>query len=317
MRLLRFLLIRVFAGALVVVAVTIIVFALVFVAPGDPARAYVGLLATPEQVAEAKEALGLDKPLPVQYVRWLGRVAEGDFGKSIGLRRDIGPVLAERFANTAILAAASFVLALVVGLAVGIMSAAKRGSLLDRVLTLLSLSGASVPPFWLGLLLVFVFSISWSLLPTSGMHDVRGGGFIDLLRHLVLPAITASLGPMAVIARISRSRLMTVLTEDYVMVARAKGLRRRRVIYVHAVRNILPIVTSVAGLQMGYLLSGTVFAEVVFAWPGVGQLLFSAILDRDLPVIQGTVFVLSLSFVVINMLTDIISMSLDPRAREV
>ncbi len=301
----------------VILGVSIVIFLLVQLAPGDAATVLLGPQATETAKAELRQALGLDRSLPVQYFAWLGRTLTGDFGKSIATQLPVATLVLPRFVNTLILAFSSLLLAVVIGYSVGLFAALRAHSLFDRLSMSVALLAGSAPPFWLGLILVLLFAIQLRWLPVSGMQDMAGeGGALDLLRHLVLPAVTTALGPAAIIARIVRSTVIDALGKPHVRVARSKGLGRAVLIRRHVILNALPPVVTITGLQLGYLLGGALLTEVVFAWPGLGSLLYDSITARDLPVIQATTLLIALSFVLANIVVDLINAGLDPRLRE-
>jgi peptide/nickel transport system permease protein len=313
----RMLLAQRLLGALpVLFGVSIVIFALIHLAPGDVTTALLGPQATERDRAELRHTLGLDQPLPVQYAKWLERTAAGDFGDSIATQRPVLGLVLPRFANTIVLAASSLLLAMVIGYGVGLVAALRAGSLFDRCVMSLTLLGGSAPPFWLGLLLVLCFALSLRWLPVSGMQNMAGdGGLLDMLRHLVLPTVTTALAPAAIITRMARSSIIDVLGQTHVRVARAKGLPRGALWRRHVILNALPPILTITGLQLGYLLGGVLLTEVVFAWPGLGSLLYDSITARDIPVIQATTLLIALSFVLTNIVIDLINAMLDPRLR--
>jgi peptide/nickel transport system permease protein len=301
----------------VILGVSIVIFLLVQLAPGDVATVLLGPQASETAKHELRQSLGLDRPLPIQYGAWLARTVTGDFGTSIATQRPVASLVLPRFVNTLILTIASLLLAMVIGYSAGLLTALKAGSIFDRLTIAVTLLAGSAPPFWLGLILVLLFSIQLRWLPVSGMEDMAGnGGLFDLLRHLVLPAVTTALGPAAILTRIVRASIMEALGKPHVRVGRAKGLRRADLIRRHVILNALPPITTVTGLQLGYLLGGALLTEVVFAWPGLGSLLYDSITARDLPVLQATTLVIALTFVLANILVDAINAFLDPRLRE-
>jgi len=242
----------------IVLGLSLVVFSMMHLAPGDPAEAILGPRGTKELVAQARHDLGLDQPLYVQYGRWVAHAARGDLGESYRLNRAVRPEVLAKFKNSAILATISFVVAVIVGIAIGTLSAVRRGGLLDNGLMAITVTGISMPPFYLGMLLIILFSVKLDLLPTGGMYDVRQDpSTAQLIRHLILPALTLAAVPIAVIARIMRSSMLEVIGQDFIRTARAKGLRDRGVITRHALRNALIPVVAVVGLQVGYLLSAT------------------------------------------------------------
>ena len=301
----------------VILGVSIVIFLLVQLAPGDAATVLLGPQATEAAKVELREALGLDRSLPVQYFAWLARALSGDLGKSIATQLPVATLVLPRFVNTLILAFSSLLLAIVIGYSVGLFAALRARSVFDRTSMATALLAGSAPPFWLGLILVLLFAIQLRWLPVSGMRDMAGdGGPFDVLRHLVLPTVTTAFGPAAIIARIVRSTVIEALGRPHVRVARSKGLTRAALIRRHVILNALPPVITITGLQLGYLLGGALLTEVVFAWPGLGSLLYDSITARDLPVIQATTLLIALSFVLANIVVDLINASLDPRLRE-
>ena len=307
---------RVVSMAFVLVGVSFIVFVLSHLVPGDPAQVMLGPLATPRELASLREQFGLDRPILVQYGRWLSHVVQGDLGRSIMLHRAVLPEIWERFCATAILAAGGMLLAFPLGVAVGVLAAVRPGSRLDRLSRIVATLSISMPAFWIGLLLVILFSVRLGWLPGTGMYSPVGkGGLGDLLTHLVLPAITLSLVPLAVVSRLTRSNMLDAIDQDYVRTARAKGASEVRVIARHAFSNTLVSLITVIGLQAGFLLTGAVYVEVVFSWPGIGFMMVNAILTRDFPLVQGGVLLIATSYVAINLATDLLYMCVDPRVR--
>jgi peptide/nickel transport system permease protein len=314
--------------------VTVIVFGAVRLVPGDPAQVMLGERASPEAIARVRESLGLDKPLPVQFATTVGRMARGDLGRSIVSGAPVTQEISQRFPATVELGGAALAIALIVGIPLGILAAARKNSWIDVLSTSGALVGVSMPIFWLGLVLMLLFSAQLRILPLSGRLDlaldlvpVTGFYLLDsLLRgdlaafrsaglHLILPALTLATVPMAIIARMTRSAMLEVLGADYVRTARAKGLGERAVVWRHALKNAaIPIVT-VAGLQLGYLLSGAVITETIFSWPGIGSLAVQSVFSRDFPVLQGCVLVFATCFVLVNLATDLLYTRMDPRLR--
>jgi peptide/nickel transport system permease protein len=298
----------------VVIGISIIVFSMMHLTPGDPAQAMLGPLATQETLQKVRHDLGLDQPLYVQYGRWLSRAVVGDLGDSIRLNRPVLPEVLSKFGASLILASVAFVIAVSAGLTLGMISAVRRGSFVDGLVTTISTIGISTPPFYLGMLLIIVFSVYLGVLPASGMYDVRRDPSLgELLQHLILPALALAAAPMTVVARMTRSSMLEILNQDFVRTARAKGLGQRTVLVRHALRNALVPVITVLGLQVGYLLSATALVEIVFSWPGLGSLLVQSVVQRDLPLAQGAVIVIALVYVVVNIATDLIQVMLDPR----
>jgi peptide/nickel transport system permease protein len=296
--------------------VSIVIFMVLHLSPGDPVEIMLGAQATQEDRARLRADLGLDQPLPVQYVRWLGHVARGDLGRSLWMRR---PVLGEvlgRFKATLVLTGTALALSTTIGIALGVASASRPHSLLDRTSTVASLFGASMPSFWLGIVLMVLFALQLGWLPASGMYAPYGGGGLrDLLAHLVLPAITLAAASVTIVARLTRAALLETLGQDYIRTARAKGVGERLIVLRHGLKNAMIPIVTVIGVQAGYLLGGAVLTETVFAWPGVGTLMVQGILARDFPLVQGCVLVVALSFVLVNLAVDLLYAWFDPRIR--
>jgi len=298
----------------ILLGISVIVFSMMHLAPGDPAEAILGPRGTEELLRQARRELGLDQPLYVQYGHWVLNAIHGDLGKSYRLNRPVAPEVLDRFKNSALLASIAFVIAVVFGTLAGCVSAVRRGGPLDNALMAVTVTGISMPPFYLGMLLIILFSVKLDLLPTGGMYDVRQDPTTGrLLVHLILPTLALAAVPIAVIARIMRSSMLEVVGQDYIRTARAKGLRDQAVVGRHALRNALIPVVAVVGLQVGYLLSAAALVEVVFSWPGLGSLLVQSVVQRDLPLAQGAVLVIAVVYVVVNILTDLIQAWLDPR----
>jgi peptide/nickel transport system permease protein len=291
----------------VVLGVSVVVFSIVHLLPGDPVLAILsGANATPEQVAELRAQLRLEDPLVVQYLRFLERATSGDFGRSIFTKRPVIDEIADQLPSTLQLAGTAILIAAGVGLALGVAAAVWHDTWLDRLAMLVALGGVSMPSFWLGLLLIFVFSLQLGWLPATG----HGG-----LSRLVLPAATIGLNYSAVVARLVRSSLLEVLGNAYVATARAKGLSEWPVVLKHALGNALIPVTTIIGVQLGNLLAGTIIVETVFSRQGMGRLAVTAVLDKDYPLIQGVVLVSALGYVLVNLLVDLSYSALDPRIR--
>lgn len=326
----------------VLFGISVLVFGFVHLIPGDPALAMLGERATPESVARVRETLGLDKPLYEQYLIYLEKVVHGDLGTSI-LRGDpVSRDILRRFPATVELTVAAMLIALLVGLPFGIVSATRRNSFIDNASRLVALTGVSMPVFWLGLMLAWFFGVELGWLPTGarldiGMavgpvrvmgHEFHTGlylvdslltgnltAFMNSLRHLILPAITLSTIPMAIIARMTRSSVLEVLGQDYIRTAYAKGLPSRRVVIRHTLKNAMLPVITVVGLQVGRLLAGAVLTESIFSWPGIGLWIFEAIQSRDYPVVQGSTLFIATIFVLVNVGVDIIYALVDPRIK--
>jgi peptide/nickel transport system permease protein len=298
-------------------AASIVVFMMIHLAPGDAAQAMLGPAASGPALEQLRQELGLNDPIPVQYVRWLDHAVQGDLGRSIRQQLPVNDLDKERFKNTAILGAVSLTVAIIVGLTLGFIAALKRGSAIDRLVILLASSGIAVPSFFLALLLSYIFGTRLGWLPSSGMYDLQGGGGVgDLARHLVLPAIALAAAPIAVVARMTRSSTLEVTGADYVRTARAKGLGESSVTLGHICKNALIPIIHLLGLQAGILLSATALVEVVFSWPGIGSLMVDSILTRDLPVTQGCVLVIAAVYALVSVAADVTHATLDPRLSE-
>lgn len=300
----------------VLLGVTAVVFLAMQLVPGDIAKALLGPLARPDAVAEFRHYLGLDRPLPEQYVAWLVRALHGDLGRSFSSNMPVSELLGERLRNSAILLAGSLLIAIPLGIGVGLVSAIRRESSFDRAAMGATLVAANVPTFVFGLGLVIIFAVQLKWFPVQGMVNLRGdGGPFDVLHHLFLPALATAIPAAAIIARLVRSTMLETMNQEYINAARANGLPERTVNLSYALRNALPPIVTISGLQVGFLLGGAVFTEYIFAWPGVGDALYKGILARDIAVVQGAVLVIAVWFVLVNLTVDVINLALDPRAR--
>lgn len=294
--------------------VTLLIWLLLSILPGDPLA---GLL--PQEATEAdrialEQRLGLDRPLPVQYVAWLGDVATGDFGYSPFRRRDVSELLSDAWVNTAVLAGVSAVFGLGLGLAAGTLAGVYRGRLVDRAVSGASMVGLSVPSFWLAILMLIVFSAQLQWLPAGGVGNLAEDGLFTYLRHLVMPVIAGSLITVAITARVTRASIVETYQADFVDTLRAKGLNEFQVLR-HVGKNALAPVLTTSGLQVGYLLGGSVLIETIYSWPGLGQLVFNAITSRDLAVVQAATVIIAVTFVLLNLAVDILQALVDPRAK--
>ncbi len=296
--------------------VTMVTFSVALLLPGDPALAYIGEANMRDKTMydAMRKELGLDRPIPVQYAKWLGRVLRGDFGRSIRTREPALEGLMARFPVTLHLTAMAMMVALLVAVPVGVLSAVRPNSKADKVGTVLAMSGVAIPDFWLGIMLIYVFSVWFKVLPPSGYVPVSQGLWPSFL-SMLLPAIALGMALSAVVMRQLRSSLIEVLQQEYVMVARAKGLAERLVVGRHALKNALIPVVTVIGLQTGRLFGGAVVVETIFALPGLGRLAADSIFFRDFPMLQGVVLILALAVVLANVLTDLLYAFLDPRIR--
>ena len=298
----------------VLVVVSVVVFSIIHLTPGDPVAIMLREDADPAAAAALRKVLGLDRPLPIQYLTWVGRAARGELGRSIRTNQPVAEAILERLPVTLSLAGASTLLALAVALPAGILSAVRRNSVADVTGTLAALSGISMPNFWLATLLILLFSVKLGWLPPLG-YVSPAKDFWAGLRSLILPSITLGTAMTAVVMRMTRSSLLEVLQLDFVRTARAKGLGGTVVLLRHALRNALIPVVTVVGLQAGALLGGAIITETIFALPGVGRLLVDAIFQRDFPIVQGVVLLLAVNFLLVNLLVDIAYGYLDPRIR--
>ncbi|RFP91068.1 ABC transporter permease [Rhodobacteraceae bacterium 63075] len=307
---------RLISAVPVLLGITIIVFLIMSLIPGDPATAILGSYATPENVEKLNRDLGLDKPLVQRYFIWLGNMLTGDFGRSFSLNRPVLDEILERFNATLILAGTSFVICSLLGILAGVVSAARQYGFADKAITFVVLIGISVPSFFLGMMMILLFAVNLGWLPVSGMYAIYGGGDLpDLARHLIMPATALAAVATGVIARLSRSAMLEVLRQDYIRTARAKGVPERRVIMGHALRAAMVSIIPVLGIQAGFVLSGAVYIEIVFQWPGVGRMLVDAILTRDLLLVQGGVVFVAACYVLFNIAVDVAQSLLDPRIK--
>ncbi len=290
------------------------VFLLLYLTPGDPVSVILGPDASPQQIAELRQRLGLDQPVLVQVVRWFGRLLVGDLGESIYLNRPVLQTLLERAEPTLMLTLLATLFAILLGLPIGIVSATRAGSWADLGAMLVAMGGISMPSFWVGLNLIFVFAVMLGVFPVAGYQPLSRGLW-ENLRYLALPAVTLGFAQAALLARMSRSMMLEVLREDYVRTARAKGLAERTVVLVHALKNAMVPLVTVMGLTFAILMGGAVITEQVFNIPGLGRLLVQSVLRRDYPVVQGIVLVIAFNYVAINLLVDILYGFFDPRVR--
>lgn len=303
-----YLLRRLFMSLLVLLGVSIFTFLMIHFVPGDPVVAMAGRQAASAETIEAlREELGLNDPLPVQYWNYISKVAQGDLGQSIRTKRPVAEAIAEQLPSTLQLTLAAITIASILGVSMGILAAINRNNWFDTLTMAVSISGVSIPHFWLGLLLILLFSVQLGWLPAVAPSDDPKG--------LILPAVTLAVGEAAVITRLVRVSMLDVMEKRYLLAARAKGVRERRIIWHHALRNALIPVVTIIGLQIGFLLAGSIVVETIFARQGLGRLAITAINNRDLPLIQGTVLVTASIYVLVNTLTDVVYVLLDPRIR--
>jgi peptide/nickel transport system permease protein len=314
----RYVLRRILYAIPIAFGVSVVCFSLVYIAPGDPLQTVLPPDATAETIQIVKHAYGFDKPLPVQFLVWLGRVLGGDFGTSIATRRPVILEVYQALANTSLLAVFAVPLAFITGYAMGAVAGWFPGRWIDRVVTGGAVIGVSLPNYWLGIVLVIVFAVEYMVLPATGMGPNGSAGF-DILswsdtQYLVLPVVTLAMIPIGIISRTTRAAVAEVRNQDFVQTLRAKGLSEWAILR-HVLKNALPPVMAVMGLQFGYLLGGSILVETVFTWPGSGFLMSKAIINRDVPVLQGTILTLSLIFVATNLVVDLLQSLVDPRIR--
>ena len=318
----------------VLFGVSLVVFFMVRAIPGDPAQILLGQQATPERVAQVREQLGLNQPVPIQYLLFLKGAVTGNLGDSITLGQPVTSVLIDRLPATAELALAALIFAVGIGIPVGVIAAVRQYSWIDRLTSVIALTGVSMPIFWLALVLVVIFTVNLGWLPFPGrlsngvsiikitgmvipdsLLTLNFAGFWDGLKHLILPAVALGTIPLAVVTRMTRSSMLEVMSEDYIRTANAKGVLPRRVIFRHALRNAMLPTVTVIGLQFGLLMSGAVLTETIFGWGGIGQIALESIYRRDYAMIQGVVLYGATFFVLVNLLVDILYALLDPRIR--
>jgi peptide/nickel transport system permease protein len=304
---------RLFLAIPILLGVTVVVFLLVNVLPGDPAAAILGDNATPAAAEQVRHQLGLDQPLPVRYLHWLGQILSGNLGYSPYRQRPVADLLAQAVGNTLALAVASAVVGLLGGVALGFVAGRRRGSWTDRVISLFSLSGLSIPSFFLAVVMLMIFSAYLRWFPAAGTGlDI---GFVAFFPHVTLPLVAGSLTTLAITTRVTRASIVQTEGADFVQTLRAKGLGNRKIAW-HVLKNAISPVLTTSGLQVGYLLGGSVLIETIFSWPGIGMLVYNAVTTRDLIVVQGATLVVAVTFVVVNLVVDLLQAAIDPRLRQ-
>jgi peptide/nickel transport system permease protein len=306
---------RLLALVPVLFGLSVLSFGLLALVPGDPVTAMLGIEADPAAIATLRAKYALDQPLPLRFLAWFGHVLQGDLGRSIQTGRPVLSMIMDALPPTLELSLAALLISLAIAIPAGIISAARRNGATDFVASLIALCGLSLPSFWLGILLIIGFSITLPLLPSSGYAPLFEQP-LEALRHLVLPAVTLGAAMAAATMRMTRAAMIETLSADYIRTALAKGLSRRRIVWLHALRNALLSVITLVGLQLGQLLGGVFITESVFSWPGIGKLTVDAIFARDYPVVQGTILFTATLFVLINLGTDLLYGVLDPRQRQ-
>lgn len=318
----------------VLIGVTILTFSLLHLIPGDPARSMLGEKASEEQLEILRQELGLNDPYLVQYGRFLGQVVQGDLGESIKSKEDITTEMMVKLPATVELTIFAMILAITVGVLAGTIAAVKQYSWFDNISMTGALFGVSLPIFWLGLMMILVFSVYFNILPPSGrltagielnnitnfylLDSILTGNWLalkDAFMHLLMPGIALGTIPMAIIARMTRSSMLEVMKQDYIRTAQAKGLKKHLIVFQHALKNAFLPVLTVIGLQFGLLLGGAVLTETIFSWPGVGRYVYLAVLGRDYPIVQGTILIIAVIFVLVNLITDILYKYFDPRIK--
>ncbi|HVU11832.1 MAG TPA: ABC transporter permease [Phototrophicaceae bacterium] len=303
---------RLLLALVVILGVTFVVFMIVHIVPGDPARVILGAYASNAAVAEIHQRLGLDAPFLQQYFTWLGNALQGNLGSSLITSQPVGPQLIQRLGPTLELTIASLLVGIVIAFPVGILSAVKPGSALDIIASFISQIGVSIPSFWMGILLILFFSLTLGWLPPSG-YTPMSQDLGSWLAHLVLPAVTSGIVSASILTRFIRSAMLNVLGMNYIQTARSKGLTERSVTIRHGLRNALISIVTIIGLQVTALMSGVVIVEIVFAWPGLGRLALDAVLDRDYPLLQGAVLTVAVVVTLVNLVVDFLYFFLDPR----
>jgi peptide/nickel transport system permease protein len=302
----------------IALGVTVICFGLIYLAPGDPVQTLLPPGATQADALYLRKVYGLDRPIPVQYLKWLQRAVTGDLGLSIQTNRPVLSEVTRALSNTIIVSTGAVLVAFPLAFGLGTLAANFVGRAVDRLATAISVLGVSVPNYWLGIVLIIVFAVELHVLPATGMGPEGSDSFNVLrwnqLQYAVLPVLATATVPLGIVMRSTRAAVAEVLTQDFILTLRAKGLGRRAVL-AHAVRNALPQALAVMGLQFGYLVGGSILIETIFTWPGTGFLLSKAILTRDIPLLQGAVLVLALCFVAINLLVDLLQTAIDPRIK--
>ena len=307
---------RLLSAIPVLFGITLIVFLIMAMIPGDPATAILGSYATPDNVEKLNRDLGLNAPMYQRYFIWLGNLIHGDFGRSFALNRSVIDEVLERFNATLILAGTAFVLSSLLGVIAGVVSASRQYGFADKAITFTVLLGISIPSFFLGMMMVLLFAVNLKWLPVSGMYAIYGGGdLLDLLKHLIMPAGVLAVVATGVIARLARSAMLEVLRLDFTRTARAKGVHERSVIWRHALKMAMVSIIPVLGVQAGFVLSGAVYIEIVFQWPGIGRMLVDAILKRDILLVQGGVVFVAACYVLFNIIVDVAQSMLDPRIK--
>lgn len=310
----RYILKRIGQSIIVLFIVTVLVFLIMHMMPGDPVAIYLGETATPEQIEFYTKEFGLDQPLYVQYFKWVGGLFQGEMGRSISFSMDVTDLLPKRIITTLSVTVPAFILSIVLGVTLGVLSATHRGKILDSVISVFANIGIATPAFWVGIILVYILSLQLGWLPVQG-YTPLSEDFVLGIRQLIMPVIVLSLGHTASIARQTRSAMLEVISSDYIRTARSKGLKEKTVTLRHGLRNALVPIVTLLGMSVGGLIGGTVLIEQLFVIPGVGSLMMTAILNKDYMVVQNVVFIIALFVMVCNLLVDILYGYIDPRIR--
>lgn len=312
----RFIAVRSLYAIPVLIGVTFVVFGSLQLVPGDIANTLLSMFYTEERGEALRAQLGLDKPMLVQYAIWVWNLLHGDLGQSLMLRQPVAEVLIDKVGNSLILTGASLLIVIPASFLLGTTAARNFRTITDRSIVFFAMLLASLPVFWLGIVLLYLLGVNVKWFPMSGMYNMANpGGFWDLIHHLFLPAVTTAATSVAIVTRVTRGALIDTLGQPYILSARARGLSDFRVTYRHGVRNVMPTFANMCGLQIGYLFGGAIFTEIIFNWPGIGLQLYNAILQRDVPMVQGCILAIAVVFVLANLLADIIVYVLDVRRR--
>lgn len=310
----KYILKRIGQSVIVLILVTVLVFFVMHLMPGDPVQIYLGETATPEQIEYYTKEFGLDKPVYVQYFKWIEGLFHGEMGYSITFSKDVTQLLPERIMTTLSVTVPAFIISIVFGVTLGVLAATHRGRFLDSLISVFANIGIATPVFWVGILLVYILALKLKILPVQG-YTPLSEDFVDGIRKLIMPVIVLSLGHTASIARQTRSAMLEVISSDYIRTARAKGLKARTVTLRHGLRNALVPIVTLLGMSVGGLIGGTVLIEQLFVIPGVGSMMMTAILNKDFMVVQNVVFIIAVFVMVCNLLVDILYGYIDPRIR--
>ncbi|EJO5347811.1 ABC transporter permease [Clostridium botulinum] len=300
----------------ILIFISIVSFFLIKLAPGDPIKTFINPQMAPSDIARIRHNLGLDKPIYIQYILWLKNVLKGNLGYSLINYRPISTQIIERLPATLLLMGSSLLISLILGIILGVISAINKNKLIDNIISVISYIGISIPSFWFAMILIYIFSVNLKLLPSIGMHTIGVDSKLDVLKHLILPCTVLSLGNISIITRYIRSNVISELSEDYVMIAYAKGLSKKRILYKHILKNALLPVITILGMSLPDLVAGAFITETIFGWPGMGRLGIKAIFGFDYPVIMGITMLTSILLILGNLLADIFYNLIDPRIKK-